>query len=112
MIGKRIHELRLQKGWSMSELADRAGIAKSYLSTIERDIQSNPSINVLEKLAFVLEVSLPDILNTPEPEPVPSLLDPDWLKLVEEAMNSGLSKEQFKDFLEFNKWKLRNSSEK
>ena len=108
MIGKRIHELRIKKGWSMSELADRAGIAKSYLSTIERDIQSNPSINVLEKLAYVLEISIHDLLETQEP--APSLLDSDWLKLVEEAMDSGVSKEQFKDFLEFNKWRIRNSS--
>jgi len=108
MIGKRIHELRIIKGWSMSELADRAGIAKSYLSMIERDIQSNPSINVLEKLSIVLEISIHDLLDNEEP--TPSLLDPDWLKLVEEAMNSGVSKEQFKDFLEFNKWRLRNSN--
>lgn len=102
MIGKRIQELRLQKGWSISELADRACIAKSYLSTIERDIQSNPSINVLEKLSYVLEVSVHDLLKSQEP---PAILDPEWLRLVEDAMNSGISKEQFKEFLEFNKWK-------
>lgn len=108
MIGKRIHELRIKKGWSMSELADRAGIAKSYLSTIERDIQSNPSINVLEKLSYVLEISIHDLLEVQEP--APPILDSDWLKLVEEAMDSGVSKEQFKDFLEFNKWRIRNNS--
>ncbi|EGW37835.1 DNA-binding anti-repressor SinI [Desulfosporosinus sp. OT] len=103
MIGKRIQELRIQKGWSISELAVRARIAKSYLSTIERDIQSNPSVNVLEKLSYVLEVSINELLETQAPPP-PSL-DSDWLKLVEEAMNSGVSKEQFREFLEFNKWR-------
>jgi len=107
LIGKRIQELRLHKGWSISELADRACIAKSYLSTIERDIQSNPSINVLEKLSYVLEVSIHDLLKTQQPEPVS--LDSDWLRLVEDAINSGISKERFKDFLEFNKWMLNNS---
>jgi len=35
-------------------------------------------------------------------------LDGEWKKLVVEAMNSGVSKEEFRQFLEFNKWKLKN----
>lgn len=32
-------------------------------------------------------------------------LDTDWMKIVEEAMNSGVSKQQFREFIEFNKWR-------
>jgi XRE family transcriptional regulator, master regulator for biofilm formation len=117
MIGKKIHQLRQEKGLSLSELADRAGVAKSYLSAIERDIQGNPSIQVLEKICAVLEVSVPSILDDqpsskdhatkPSTEP----LDPEWISIVREAMQSGISKEEFKEFLEFQKWRAQRSDE-
>ena len=30
------------------------------------------------------------------------------MKIAEEAMDSGITKEQFREFIEFNKWKLGN----
>ncbi|MGZ4135479.1 MAG: helix-turn-helix domain-containing protein [Tumebacillaceae bacterium] len=104
MIGNRIQTLRKEKGLSLSELADRAGIAKSYLSSIERDIQSNPSIQFLEKIASVLEVDVQTLLLD---QPIGlDQLDSEWLNLAHEAMKSGVTKEQFREFLEFNKWRL------
>ncbi|MCU6797371.1 MULTISPECIES: helix-turn-helix domain-containing protein [Paenibacillus] len=106
MLGKRVKQLRLEKGYSLTELADRAGVAKSYLSSIERDIQSNPSIQFLEKICAVLEVPMETFLHnktTPQEE-----LDEEWLKLVREAMASGISKEQFLEFLQYNKWRKDN----
>ncbi|MEC3460295.1 anti-repressor SinI family protein, partial [Bacillus thuringiensis] len=32
-------------------------------------------------------------------------LDSEWTPLVKDAMNSGVSKEQFREFLECTKWK-------
>ncbi|WAA08997.1 helix-turn-helix domain-containing protein [Fervidibacillus albus] len=104
MIGERVKNLRLKKKMSLSELAERAGVAKSYLSSIERNLQNNPSIQFLEKIANVLDVSV-DYFIHDDPEHKEEL-DPEWLTLVEEAMKSGVSKEQFRDFLEFNKWRL------
>lgn len=110
MIGKRIQELRKQQGLSISELADRAGIAKSYLSTIERDIQDNPSIHVLEKICKVLHVSVPDILRIdPDEGEISTPLDDEWMDIVREAMKSGIDKQQFKEFLEFQKWRRLQS---
>ena len=40
-----------------------------------------------------------------------SELDSDWMVIVKEAMNSGISKEQFRDFLEFNKWRMNQNKE-
>ncbi|MEO3946575.1 helix-turn-helix domain-containing protein [Gorillibacterium sp. CAU 1737] len=109
MIGKRVQELRLKKGLTLSELAERAGVAKSYLSTMERDIQSNPSIQFLEKIASVLNVSVETLIH-PDEERKPARraeeLDEEWRTLVRDAMASGISKEQFRDFLEYNKWRL------
>lgn len=106
MIGDRVKKLRTEKKLSMTELAEKAGVAKSYLSSLERNIQTNPSIQFLEKIASVLDVPM-DVLihDAPSKEP----LDQDWAILVKEAMESGVSKEQFREFIEFNKWKLKNN---
>jgi XRE family transcriptional regulator of biofilm formation len=103
MIGKRIKQLRISKGLSLTELAEKAGVAKSYLSSIERDLQSNPSIHFLEKICAVLKVPIEYFLqNNTDPQ---QDLDKEWVELVQEAMESGISKEQFLEFLEYNKWR-------
>ncbi|MDQ0191195.1 helix-turn-helix domain-containing protein [Alicyclobacillus cycloheptanicus] len=105
MLGERIHRLRLEKNLSLSELADRAGIAKSYLSAIERFIQVNPSIHVIEKLASVLGVPVQYLIQS-EDEALPAdSVDPEWIDIVKEAMASGVSKDEFREFLEFQKWR-------
>ncbi|WP_028399406.1 helix-turn-helix domain-containing protein [Ectobacillus panaciterrae] len=104
MIGERIKRLRLQRGISLTELAEKAGVAKSYISSIERNLQQNPSIQFLEKIAHVLHVPVDSLLyDYPLGE---KDLDSEWMQLVKEAMSSGISKDQFREFLEFNKWRL------
>lgn len=106
LIGEKIKQLRNEKNLSISELADRAGVAKSYLSSIERNIQSNPSIQFMEKISQVLGVSVNELLRE-DISNVTEGLDDEWLEIVQEAMNSGISKTEFKEYLEINKWKNR-----
>jgi XRE family transcriptional regulator of biofilm formation len=102
MIGDRVKSLRLEKKMSLSELAEQASVAKSYLSSLERNLQRNPSIQFLEKIASVLNVPVDYLIH----EHIDTdALDNDWMQIVKEAMNSGISKEQFREFLEFNKWR-------
>ena len=106
MIGERVQKLRQEKKLSLSELAEQAGVAKSYLSSLERNLQTNPSIQFLEKIGSVLDVSIEYfILNKIDN----GHLDSDWVTLVKEAMDSGVTKDQFREYLEFNKWKLDQS---
>ncbi|WP_203363349.1 helix-turn-helix domain-containing protein [Bacillus sp. REN10] len=105
-IGKRIRELRMERGLSLTELANRAGVAKSYISSVEREIQLNPSIQFLSKISSVLGVSVEKLIN--EEGHSAELVDSEWLALAKEAMESGISKEQFKQFLEFQKWQKAN----
>ncbi|MFD3260350.1 helix-turn-helix domain-containing protein [Paenibacillus lentus] len=107
-IGERIQKFRLDQDLSLSELASKADVAKSYLSNVERNIQSNPSIQFIEKIADALNVTIPMLLYGDRP--AEHLLDPEWSLLVQEAMNSGISKQEFKSFLEFQKWKLKQSN--
>ncbi|WP_066186745.1 MULTISPECIES: helix-turn-helix domain-containing protein [Gracilibacillus] len=104
MIGEKIKQLRNEKRMSLSELAEKAGIAKSYLSSIERNLQSNPSIQFMEKISQVLGVSVNELINEDRPI-ADEELDSEWMNIVKEAMESGVSKEQFKEYLEFNKWR-------
>ncbi|WP_042348383.1 helix-turn-helix domain-containing protein [Bacillus massiliigorillae] len=111
-IGKRIQELRLKNGLSLTEVANRAGVAKSYISSVEREIQINPSIQFLEKVSNVLGISVDQLVNNKETEDSDptTLLDEEWLELAKNAMESGVSKEQFRQFLEFQKWQQHNKN--
>lgn len=104
LIGEKIKRIRLDNKLSISELAERANVAKSYLSSIERNIQTNPSIQFMEKIGKVLNVPVNELLQEDSVDHSEHL-DGDWLDIVQEAMNSGVSKEQFREYLEFNKWK-------
>lgn len=94
---------------TISELAERAGIAKSYLSSIERNKQTNPSIQFIEKVSEALGVSVNDLLYDSDEIELDDL-DNEWLEIVMEAMQSGVSKRQFKEYLEFNKWRKEQDS--
>lgn len=95
---------------SISELAEKAGVAKSYLSSIERNLQSNPSIQFIEKISTVLGVSVNDIIKAEDKNIETDELDSEWMQIVIEAMQSGISKEQFKEYLEFNKWRQKQDN--
>ncbi|WP_181347241.1 helix-turn-helix domain-containing protein [Thalassobacillus sp. CUG 92003] len=63
MIGDRLQFLRLQKGYTLSELARRSGVSKSYISNIERGLQKNPSLIVMKKLSETLDISVEKLLE-------------------------------------------------
>jgi DNA-binding XRE family transcriptional regulator len=53
--GQTLKELRQEKGMSQEQLAEAAGLDRSFVSLVERGIQS-PNIVVLLKIAEVLGV--------------------------------------------------------
>ncbi|AEI45227.1 XRE family transcriptional regulator [Paenibacillus mucilaginosus] len=95
MIGARIQKLRHQKRMSLTELAARAGVAKSYLSSIERDLQSNPSIQFLRKLAPVLGVNVQTLILH-DPGEKQEQLDQEWVQIIQEFNELGLSKDSLR----------------
>ena len=54
--------LRKERGWSQEALADAAGLDRTYISGIERVVK-NPTITVIERVAFALECSMGDLLD-------------------------------------------------
>jgi transcriptional regulator with XRE-family HTH domain len=63
MNGKKLENLRKQKGLSLTKLSKLTGISKSYLSLLEREIQNNPSKEVLKKLAKVFDMEVQKLLE-------------------------------------------------
>jgi len=109
MIGSRIKELRKEKKLTITELAKRAGVSKSYLSYIERDVQKNPSLQFLTKISKPLDTSIEYLLGDENSDIHPiEALDEEWTMLIKMAINDGLSKEDFREiqnFIRFRNWK-------
>jgi XRE family transcriptional regulator, regulator of sulfur utilization len=61
-LAERVRTLRRAKGWSQEELADRAGLHRTFVSQVERNLK-NTTIQSTEKLARALEVSLGELLD-------------------------------------------------
>jgi len=59
--GACIRKLRDERDWSQEELAERAGLHRTYVSAVERGVR-NPTITVLERLATALDVTLSEML--------------------------------------------------
>ena len=60
MAGKNIRTLRESKGYSQEELAEKAGLKRSYMGHIERG-DKNVTLTTLRRIAIALNVH-PSIL--------------------------------------------------
>ncbi len=63
LLGIWVRQTRLQQGLSQRELADAAGLSRSYVCDIERGRGSEPSLNTLDKLAGALGASRSDLMK-------------------------------------------------
>jgi len=61
-LGSNVKRLRLEKGWSQEDFADRADIHRTYVSDIERAAR-NPTITIVEKLAKALKVKASELIE-------------------------------------------------
>lgn len=102
MIGKRIQQYRKQRRLSLNELAFRAGVAKSYLSSIERNIQSNPSIEILIKVATVLGVEIEALIRDGTAHETDAL-EREWIQFAREVRNAGYSVEEARSCIALHK---------
>ena len=56
-LADEILRMRMEKGWSQAELAERAGTKQANISRLESGL-SNPSINFLQKVAEAFDANL------------------------------------------------------
>ncbi|MET3726824.1 XRE family transcriptional regulator of biofilm formation [Fictibacillus halophilus] len=108
MIGKNIAERRKAQRMTLSELAKRSNVSKSYLSNIERNVNQNPSIAVLERISKVLNVEVNFLIGDKEEENQKKCSE--WTEFVLELKKAGVKKDQihnYKELIEFIKWKQK-----
>ncbi|MCR8850595.1 helix-turn-helix domain-containing protein [Rossellomorea sp. SC111] len=106
MVGDKIKKMREKRGLTIIELSTKSGISKSYLSSIERGIQKNPSIQVLDKISYALGISSNHLLCFKDD------IDDDWIQLVKMAIEEGLSKQEFLEFIQFTQFKRVSNIER
>lgn len=60
--GQKVRKARLKKGLSQEELAEKAGVHRTYIGMIER-AEKNITLLNIEKLAKALDISIVDLLK-------------------------------------------------
>jgi transcriptional regulator with XRE-family HTH domain len=61
-LGRRIRQLRTDKGWSQERLAEEAGMHRTYMWGIEQGMR-NPSVRHLIRLADALEIPIKGLFD-------------------------------------------------
>lgn len=65
---KRIRQLRLAKGWTLEDAAEKVGLSRSSLSKIERD-EMSPTFQAMQRLSVGFGMDLVDLLNPEKKTP-------------------------------------------
>jgi transcriptional regulator with XRE-family HTH domain len=84
-LGKRLRSLRLAKGWTQQELADKAGMTPAFLSYLENGTRSG-SLESLLKLADALNVESEELLAA---KPIASKKTAGWPSISLEGLTTG-----------------------
>lgn len=117
MFGNKLRKLRDESKKPLRWLSERTGYSVSYLSDLEHNRKTNPSKEVIEKIAAAFNI-VPSFFYEDEGEPVPldyfakHLPDDikDWLNeeksrpyvvLAKELSESDLTEEDIKDLVKF-----------
>ena len=61
--GSRVRKIRVNQGLSQEQLADRAGLHRTYIGMVER-AEKNLSLNSIEKIAKALGVSVSELMES------------------------------------------------
>lgn len=66
-LGDRLKEIRLANKWTLEDVSQRTGLARSTLSKIE-NAQISPTFAAVQKLISGLAIDLPQLLSPPKPQ--------------------------------------------
>ncbi|APX71471.1 helix-turn-helix domain-containing protein [Companilactobacillus allii] len=64
-IGKIIRDKRRSLSLTIEQLAEKADVSESLVSQLERGVNSNISINKLERISTAVDLKLPDLFDKP-----------------------------------------------
>lgn len=87
---ERVKCLRISRGLNQGQVAERAGVVKSYVSMVESGDIANPTLDSMEKIAKGLGVSMCQLLQD----------RPDEIKHVPERTVAYLTSNEFLPYME------------
>jgi transcriptional regulator with XRE-family HTH domain len=64
-IGERLRRERRRLDLSLADVSGVTGISKTYLLRLETDPQTNPSLEVLRKIAEAFDLTVADLVDAP-----------------------------------------------
>jgi transcriptional regulator with XRE-family HTH domain len=73
-LGAQVLARRKEKGFSQTELAERTGISRNYVSLIERGEATNISMRIINQLAVNLETTSSDLFGASKRVTIPTSL--------------------------------------
>lgn len=85
-IGNKIKDLRIQKGLTQEELADRCELSKGFISQLERDLTS-PSIATLIDILQCLGTDLKEFFSDSSEEQI-SFKETDYFEKIDEDLKN------------------------
>jgi transcriptional regulator with XRE-family HTH domain len=66
LVARNLRRIRVEQGISQEKLAADAAVDRSYLGGLERQEQ-NPTVDLLDRIAEALSVSITELFVTPAP---------------------------------------------
>ena len=60
-VSKRIRQLRIERGFTQTQLAERLNVTRQTVSSWERDM-SHPDINTLQEIASIFDISIEELI--------------------------------------------------
>jgi len=61
--GEKIRKERMRLGWSQEELAERAGVHRTYIGMIER-AEKNITLKNIDKIARAINIRMVDLFKS------------------------------------------------
>ena len=61
-MNNKIKEYRLKQGLTLEELANSCNLSIGYISHLETGTRTNPSLNVLNRIAQALNINISELL--------------------------------------------------
>jgi transcriptional regulator with XRE-family HTH domain len=86
-IGRNVRQLRLHRGWSQEELAERVGNTDKHIGQIERG-QVNVGVNILTAIAAQFSVAVTDLLGGQNDIPLRDALIETELEQIARALEA------------------------
>ena len=66
MYYNKLKNIRQEKGMTLDELSAKSGVSSGYLCHLERGSRTHPSVEIMEKIAKALNMSVEDLIEMGE----------------------------------------------